>query len=225
MRLLSEQDMRRLGAAVRKADRISGTSPPRRYPVFGAAGGGMLFPSDRVSYTSGVVQLTRNDRDKLIWYDSSAVGLDGVLKLPPDPVIGDTFWFIHAPSSYGMAIRPARNQGVYSPYDFFVKGYWFDIIEGSPHYQAEEIQLGVLYSTLAVTWCVMQYTGKVEQVPIGYNDIGGPAVNPNPGDGNAVYYDAGIDTLVYAPITMWTIWRCRGRHPARQRWKSEDFPY
>jgi hypothetical protein len=205
-------------------ERISGPQIVQDGRAIRPGGGGLLYPTGRVSYADAEVQLTRDDRDKLIWYDSSIVGIDGTLKLPTDPVVGDTFWFIHAPSSYGMAIRPARNQGVYSPYDFFVKGYWFDIIEGSPHYQAEEIQLGVLYSTLAVTWCVMQYTGEVEQVPIGYVDLGGDP-NPIPGDGNAVYYDAGIDTLVYAPITMWTIWRCRGRHPARQRWKSEDFPY
>jgi hypothetical protein len=235
MRILTRRDMERWEAACRKVERMTRINQARRQTVTGwmpDEEDQAPIPTGRVAYTAADVQLTRDDCDKLVWYDSLAVGVPGVLKLPVDPVIGDMLWLVLFPQDV-ITIRPARNQGIYAPVinyvgtPSFVCGYFFDTEStapgGSKHYVSDELQFAGIYSTLAITWVVMQYTGETKQMPTGYIDVNGN--NPNPGDGNGAYYDAGIDTLTYSPITMWTVWRCRGRAPGHHRWKSEDFPY
>jgi hypothetical protein len=244
MRILTRRDMDRWEAVARKVERMAAINQTRRYPVSGwspESGGDMPIPTDRKTIVPAVeTQLTRADRDLLLWWDDSVWTVDGVLNLPADPVVGDTLWFALWPKGT-VYIRPARNHGIYAPVPTHFPppsglankrlciGYWFDdtVAGVAPHYYSDQISIAALYSTIAMTWLVMTYTGETEQVPIGYNDVGvgGPGPNPNPGDGNGFYYDLGIDTLVYAPITMWTVWRVRGRVPGIHTWKGDDFPY
>jgi hypothetical protein len=241
MRFLSKQDMDRLEAVTRKVERMAAINQARRNMVNGWSPGSdsdMPLPTDRKTIVPATeTQLTRSDRDLLLWWDDSAGTVDGVLKLPTDPVVGDTLWFALWPKGT-VYIRPARNHGIYAPIPTafpppsglagkrLVIGYWFDdtVAGVAPHYYSDQISIAALYSTIAMTWLVMTYTGEAEQVPIGYVDVGGDP-NPIPGDGNGFYYDRGIDTLVYAPITMWTVWRVRGRVPGIHTWKGDDFPY
>jgi hypothetical protein len=189
----------------------------------GGAGG--CWPTGRKAITTLETTLTRDDRDKLIYYDGDLFSGDGVLWLPAaaDLKKKDTFWFVLKPTGGAVSIRPSRTTAILAPValgpeyeeDDLVQGYGFDYLgaEQTP-YEREDLYFAPVGQYFdGLTWAVMTYTGQIRQVAVGFVDANSNGV-----------YDEG-EELIYSDATLWDCWRCSGATPQNFQWCQSDEPF
>lgn len=178
---VSEADLRRLQSMVRTVERRAMIGFHRReaVPFFGF-GGSYVLPTDRKDLADGINILTRDDREKLLWWDELSATQNGIVVLPGDAARGDRFWICGLPSeTHDLRIRMGSlTQAITVPItgdvtgveniDGLVHGYWFDeFVTGT--YESEEIVLHIMPSAgQTVSWCMIGYLGTPVQVQVDF---------------------------------------------------------
>jgi len=202
-RVLTEIDYRRLGNTIRAVEQNAFINYSRRQPVC-QGGGDFQYPKDRKSLISGVNNLTRPDRNLLLWWDEAVHGPgECIINLPSDPVVNDTFFLFLRPTTTDALIRSFGGAGVPShdiimpeameatgpTIDHLCHGYYFDS-GATGEYARQQIYLPPIASgSLILTNIIIQYTGIKQQVMVGWS-------------GNFYLHQGGP---VYATHTLWSV--------------------
>lgn len=212
MMILSERDMRRLEAAIRKAERITQMNRHARQPIHAGSGSSQPYPTGQKNITQQTTYLTRDDRDTLLYYNGTDIVGHIDIWLPSAAeslVVGDTYWIVAKPVYGEVMLRPGRDQAIlcqgnlYRRYDDgedLVYGYYFDHLgeQINPYHKMTVYFEDTASAGESLTWIVVTYTGQSRQAVTGYIDMNGNGA-----------YDAG-EPLTYSTVTLWTVWRISG---------------
>lgn len=219
--------MLRLESAVRAAERMIQVGRENRPPVFsGLLGeaGSFPFPTSRMTippipYNGDTVDilLTRDDRNKIIWWDQYVAqaapyydGGDRIFHLPPDPVVNDTFWFfLHVSNISGIRFSSLDHSvagpqhsyfgTLYLDYPFqnYMHSSWFN--PEMKRYERDGLVIYGMsgYPTNPISVIVIRYVGGSVSRPISYRDL----------DGDTYFNaDAGDDEpLDWGDATTWAV--------------------
>lgn len=189
MRILTEPDMRRMEAAVRKVERMVAINQVRRQTVVGGGSGGgsgQWYPTDRVTIGNvATVTLTKATHEgKILWWDEDACSATQnvrfVLPEAADRAVGDSYYFATRPvGSYVAEWQPSRDTVIAMPCNYlpenlvgendFIHGYWFNYV--SPGTAGAWQRWGLRNTTLPsgfnmLSRLILTLTNKTIQEPV-----------------------------------------------------------
>lgn len=101
----------------------------------GAGGGGLLMPTGRIGITAATpeVLVKATHCGKWLWCDNwqdapTGIGQDKDLKMPPDPEVGDPYYFMcYGAGAWNVHLRPNTDQTIIMPCGVVGGGWYVDL--------------------------------------------------------------------------------------------------